>query len=53
MLSNNMIDKETAEVLKPKDVKPARLYVLPKIHKKNIPGRPVISSINCHTTNLS
>ena len=46
-----MIDKETAEVLKPKDVKPARLYVLPKIHKKNIPGRPVISSIR-DTTNV-
>ena len=53
MLSDNMIDKETAEVLKPKNVKPARFYLLPKIHKKNIPGRPVISSINCHTTKLS
>ena len=53
MLSNNMIDKETAEVLKPKNVKPARFYLLPKIHKEKIPGRPVISSINCHTTKLS
>ena len=43
MLSENMINKETAEVLKPKNVKPARFYLLPKIHKKNIPGRPVIS----------
>jgi len=53
MLSESMITKETAEVLKPKNVKPARFYLLPKIHKKNIPGRPVISSINCHTTKLS
>ena len=53
MLSENMINKETAEILKPKNVKPARFYLLPKIHKKNIPGRPVISPINCHTTKLS
>ena len=53
MLSSNMIDEETADILKPNSVKPARFYLLPKIHKKNIPGRPVISSINCHTTNLS
>ena len=26
---------------------------MPKIHKKNNPGRPVISSINCHTSNIS
>ena len=27
--------------------------MLPKIHKTNNPGRPVISSINCHTANIS
>ena len=53
MLSNNTIDKETSDILKPVNVKPARFYLLPKIHKKNNPGRPVISSINCHTTRLS
>ena len=30
-----------------------RLYLLSKINKKNIPGRPVISSINCHNNKLS
>ena len=53
MNSENMINKETAEVLKPKNVKHARFYLLPKIHKKNIPSRPIISSINCHITKLS
>ena len=53
MLSNNIIDKETSDILKPINVKPARFYLLPKIHKKNNPGRPVISSVNCHTTKLS
>ena len=53
MLSNNAIDKETSDILKPINVKPARFYLVPKIHKKNNPGRPVISSVNCHTTKLS
>ena len=28
-------------------------YMFPKIHKRDNPGRPVISLINCHTTNIS
>ena len=31
----------------------ARFYLLPKIHKKNIPGRPICSSINHPTSNIS
>ena len=27
--------------------------MLPKIHKKNNPGRPVISSVSCHTSEIS
>ena len=27
--------------------------MLPKIHKSGNPGRPVINSCNCHTTNIS
>ena len=30
-----------------------KFYTLPKIHKENNPGRPVISSINCHTAKIS
>ena len=27
--------------------------MIPKIHKANNPGRPVISSVNCHTSRIS
>ena len=50
---NRLIDEETLDILKPTNTKPARFYLLPKIHKKNNPGRPVVSSVNCHTTKLS
>ena len=54
MYSQDKIDAEALEILKvPKEVKPARFYLLPKIHKKNNPGRPVVASTNCHTTKIS
>ena len=53
MLSTNMIDKETAEVLKPNNVTPLPILLSTENTQKNIPGRPVISPINCHTTKLS
>ena len=31
----------------------AAFYLLPKIHKENIPGRPVVSNINCPTYQIS
>ena len=30
-----------------------QFYLLPKIHKKGIPGRPICSSVNHPTTNIS
>ena len=53
MHRDNWIDKRTATALRPTNSKPARFYLLPKVHKPNNPGRPVISSTNCHTTKLS
>ena len=54
MRSQGKIDAEAVDILKaPKNVKPARFYLLPKIHKKNNPGRPVVASTNCHTTKIS
>ena len=35
------------------DAKAARFYLLPKIHKKNCPGRPVISGCNTDTEKIS
>ena len=37
----------------PDNVGTPKFYLLPKIHKKNNPGRPVISSIDCHTSRIS
>ena len=31
----------------------SKFYISPKIHKENNPGRPVIRSINCHTSKIS
>ena len=54
MRSQGKLDAEAIEILRvPKNIKPARFYLLPKIHKKKNPGRPVVASTNCHTTKLS
>ena len=37
------------EYLTPEDPKPGRFYLLPKIHKENNPGRPIVSA-NGHPT---
>ena len=44
-----MIPKETAETLKLKDPMTPKFYMLLIIHKINNPGRPVVSSIGCHS----
>jgi hypothetical protein len=43
------IDDKTMEYLTPEDPKPGRFYLLPKIHKENNPGRPIVS-VNGHPT---
>ena len=50
---SNLLTDKTANMLKTNDPKTPKFYTLPKIHKENNPGRPVISSINCHTAKLS
>ena len=35
------------------DTKPARFYLLPKVHKRGVPGRPVISACGSATEGLS
>ena len=30
-----------------------KFYLRPKIHKEGNPNRPVVSSVNCHTVNIS
>ena len=48
-----LINEKVAEGLKRNDPKTPKFYLRPKIHKERNPGRPVVSSVNCHTTNIS
>ena len=47
------LDEKMANQLKTSNPKTPRLYLLPKIHKPGNPGRPVVSSIGCHTERIS
>ena len=51
--NSKSINDELANSLIPDKTKTARFYLLPKIHKANNPGTPVVSSINCNRTKLS
>ncbi len=51
--NRNILEEKMAEKLKTTNPKTPRLYLLPKIHKPNNPGRPVVSSIECHTEKIS
>ena len=44
------IDEGTRDyLLTPKDARPARFYLLLKLHKQGVPGRPVISECSTPT----
>ena len=49
----NLITKNAAKGLKTTSPRTPRLYIQPKIHKQGNPGKPVISSVNCHTSIIS
>ena len=53
MLENDHIDEACYEYLNIPDPKPGRFYLLPKIHKKGIPGRPICGSNNHPTERIS
>ena len=48
-----LLEEKLADKLKPVNPRTPKLYLLPKIHKKNNPGRPVVSSVGCHTEKIS
>ena len=48
-----MINENIANGLKNPSPRTPQFYISPKIHKEGNPGRPVVSSINCHTANIS
>ena len=45
--------KNIANNLKTTNVKTPQFYITPKVHIKYIPGRPVVSFIDFHTSKLS
>ena len=49
MHTDNYINDKTKQYVIQTDVKPGRFYILPKIHNKGNPGRPIVSS-NSHPT---
>ena len=53
LLRKQVIDKDTAKFLSPTGSSMPRLYGLPKIHKPDIPLRPILSMVNSPTYNLS
>ena len=48
-----LIEPKLAKQLTPSESRTSEFYLLPKIHKKGIPGRPVISSSGCTTERIS
>ena len=53
LAAEKLIDEKTAKHLRPDNPKTPKFYMLPKVHKQNNPGRPIIAAINSPTTNLS
>ena len=53
MKSLNLITEKNFDFLNIKNPKEARFYLLPKIHKKDVPGRPICSSIQHPTAHIS
>ena len=52
-IKEQLINKNIANGLKNPSPRIPQFYVSPKIHKEGNPGRPMVSSINCHTANIS
>lgn len=53
LLEAKEIDKTTVRSLIPLSPIAGRFYLLPKIHKAHVPGRPIVSGIGTVTENIS
>ena len=53
MLENEEIDQKIFDSLNPTEPRTSRFYFLPKIHKKIVKGRPIISGNGCPTEMIS
>ena len=52
-LQDNKLPKKIARSLITKKQKTPKFYTLPKIHKPDILGRPVVNSIDSHRSRIS
>ena len=53
MTKRKILDKDAFDFLQPKNAKTSQFCILPKLHKKDIPGRPIVSSCGAPTENIS
>ena len=53
LVSENAVNEETASLLRPNKSRTPKFYMLPKLHKEGMPGRPVVSSISSPTEKIS
>ena len=53
LLDQKKIDEKTYNQIRPVGSRPGVLYGLPKVHKKDVPIRPIISSIDTYNYNLA
>ena len=53
MQQKGLISDKNFDHLNPVDCTEARFYMLPKIHKKGVPGRPICSLVNHPTSRIS
>ena len=51
--ANHKLTEKIADGLKSHNPKTPTLRLPPKVHKENHPGRPIVSSINSHSTKIS
>ena len=53
MKDKKVLEKENFCFLQPRNVRTSPFYILPKIHKPGIPGRPIVSSCGAPTEKIS
>ena len=53
MYTNGAINKKVKNYFSPASLKISRLYLFPKLHEPGIPGRPIVSSCDWPTVNIS
>ena len=53
LCSDNLLSDKAGKALKNDNPRTAKFYTLPKVHKKDTPGRPIISALNTATTNIA